>query len=219
MRLPRADDVAGKTNLRRSGTERIGIEGEHHPRIAKARQRRCRAAKRQNCAAANRVVLDRFVTVPFRLRQRFRQRRDLRDQSRRGDAACEQRKSCALFRARLSEPRLQRRLERRPGLDAAVAIRRFRAVGIVERQNRRFGKDIGRAEACRMPWIAIDLDRPALQGRHDDAAAIAVERQRGGKAQRQTRRLARGDVYVGHDLLGRPAAGGKCQTRAADEEF
>ena len=190
MGLPRADDVTSETDLCRSGAERIGIEGQHHPRVGKARQGRCRTAKRQNRAVANRVVLDRLVTVPFGLRQRFRQRCDLRDQSRRRDAAGEQRQSGALLRPRSSEPRLERRFERHPGLDAAFAVRGFRAVGIVERQHRRFGEDVGRADACRVTCIAVDLDRPAFDGCHDDAAAIAVERQRGGKAQRQTRRLA-----------------------------
>ena len=56
-----------------------------------------------------------------------------------------------------------------------------------------------------MPWIAIDLDRAALDRFYDDAAAISAKRQRAGETQWDAGCQAFGNLNVGHHLFRRPA--------------
>ena len=215
--LARADDIVAKPDLVGPAAQRIGIEGERDADIRKARQRGGRLPESLLRPVAQGVVLDRLVAIPFCLWQRPRQGADLRDQSRRRHAASQQREAGALARLLLLEPRLQRRLERAPRLDTSRAVRRFRAVRIVERQHRGFGEHVGCAETSRMARIAVDLDRPAFDRGDDDAAAVTGKRQCGGETQRHARRLALGEFHIGHDLLVGPAAGGERQRCAADQ--
>ena len=70
-----------------------------------------------------------------------------------------------------------------------------------------------------MAWIAFDLDRPALNRSHDDAAPVSGERQ--ARSQNATARPASRAPAFAHKARSvvRPAAGGERQRRAADEQF
>ena len=91
---------------------------------------------------------------------------------------------------------------------------RARSIGIVERQHRRFRKDVGCAKACWMPRIALDLDRTPIDGRDDDAAAYSRKRQCRCKLQRFAGNDPFGQLDVGYDLLIRLAAGSESRCNA-----
>ena len=71
-----------------------------------------------------------------------------------------------------------------PAARHAILKRCIGPVGIVERQDLGLGEDVRCTKACGMERIALDLDRPPLLRLHEDAAAIAVQRQGRGHGER-----------------------------------
>ena len=58
------------------------------------------------------------------------------------------------------------------------------AVGIVQRQDRRLGEYVSRAETRRVVWVALNLGRPPLERGGQHSAPVAVQGQAGCKMQR-----------------------------------
>jgi hypothetical protein len=83
------------------------------------------------------------------------------------------------------------------------------AVGVVQFQNRGLGEDIRGAQAERMVGVALDLDRPPVETRHQDAAGGAGQLQRGGEPLGRSRGGILRTLYEGDDLLLGPAAAGQ----------
>ena len=143
-----------------------------------------------SAAPAPRIVLaDRLVRCHAPRGKRSPQPRRSAQQRRRGDAAGEHAQARAAPRAlQLHAGAAAARPGTRPRTRSAVACARAaRAVGIVERQTAASAKTSVAPRLAGCARIALDLDRPALDGGHEHAAPVAVERQRGGEAQRHAR--------------------------------
>lgn len=69
-RLPGANNFATGADLLRAEAERIGVKRQQDPSVGEARQSGCGAAEGLHRTLLQRVVLDRFVAIPFGLRPR-----------------------------------------------------------------------------------------------------------------------------------------------------
>ncbi len=63
-----------------------------------------------------------------------------------------------------------------PGLHAAIMKNHLGPIRVVEGENLRLSECIGGAEACRMAWIPLDLDRPAHVAFHQDTCRATARR-------------------------------------------
>src|SRR2546430_1353009 len=75
----------------------------------------------------------------------------------------------------------------RPWADLAQAQERLRTVRIVETENGRLRKNIGRPEAAGVLGIALDFGGPTLMAFNEKAGRHAAERHRRGKEQGPSR--------------------------------
>ncbi len=109
-----------------------------------------------------------------------------------------------------------------PGADGRVSAgitldNRLAAIGIVELEDRGLSENVGRAQACGVMGIALDLDRPAVDRGDQEPDRGAVELHGGGEAERLAGQAICGLRNEGDNLVFLPATArgaGQCQRRA-----
>ena len=139
--------------------------------------------------------------VPFQLRQRALQRLDARDEGRRRHRAGQQAKSLALGVAQARDRPEHPATETVPIADPVEIPHGLRAHRIVEPEHGGLAEDVRAAEAPGMARIALDLDRTAVDGGHEDAVGVAIEQRGRGVDQRRAGHDALRLAHVGHFVL------------------
>src|SRR5579883_230111 len=158
------------------------------------------------------------MRVPARLGISLQQDIDLPQQRRRGDRPGQEPKALALTSAQRGKLRLQRKSQSLFRCNDSALQNGARAIRVVEREHRGFGKYVGRAEAGRVLRIAFDLDRASVDRTHDHASSASGQLESRCKLQR----LAGNQTFwlsdIRNDLLLRLAAGSKATCDAARQK-
>src|SRR5262245_9435469 len=118
---------------------------------------------------------------------------------------------CLEARHRVSK----RRNERIPSVDRPVLAYSLRPVRIVKRQKGSLGKNIRRAETCRMLGIAFNFGWPAFVTLNQETKTVSGRSHTRGENNRLTRQQLFGRSNVRNNLLGR--SGGASRERSKSE--
>ncbi len=113
--------------------------------------------------------------MPLRLRKQFQNILNLRGKNRRSDGTSQNAHSCAIHGFLRCREALRLFLEHRPSPNITGIRRRFRAVWIVQIENRSLRKRIRRAKARWMIGIAFNFRRAPFVAFHENADRIGTE--------------------------------------------
>ena len=210
---------AREADLVRTGPERVGADAQDRLGPVEPRQGPQGAAEGEFGPTLGIRLVDRLVNMPHRLRQGLQQGIDLAGERRRGDAAGHEMQAASALAAHGGKRPAQGALEHVPGGDAVDALgHRARAVGIVEVEDRGLGEHVGRPQAAGMERIALDLDRPSVDGDGVDAAGPAAQGQSRGVAHRYAGQKLLGRADIGHDLFNRLRTAARGERDACSEQ-
>ncbi len=208
---PARHEVVDVAQVARPAAEEVGVQGHDHVRLREGVDGVSVLAEGQLGGLPRCVVAQRLVLVPARLGERLEQLLNLLVQRRRDDGFRQQAQAGATALALVGHrPPQRRHAVDGDGAEGGVPRRRLaagadrlRAVRVVEGQDRRLMKHIGRAEAAGVLGVALDLRRPALVTLDQQTDAYAAERHGGGVEQRPAGDDLLGLADVGDDVDGR----------------
>ena len=199
-------------------SQEVGVEREDDVGLFEVVDRLDVVAKGQPGAGAGVVAGRRLPLDPLRVGMGGEHLLDLGGQGRRVDGLGEDAQSGALAGGLARQRAAHGGHERAPGLDPAQLGDGLRAVGIVEREDRRLGVHVGAAPAGRVIGVSLDLGGPTLVALDQKTRGDAAERHGGGEEHRLAGHQLLGLPHVGHDeLVGLTRAGrdaGQRQRRA-----
>jgi hypothetical protein len=187
-------EIPGEAHVPRCGAQNVAVDREDHVRRVELWHDLDRRAVRKHRALAHVVTRDRIPLVPARSRIGRDERVELGGEGRRGDRAGEHTQAFAPILRKLRSQRCQGGKQALPVGGEAAPQDRAGAIRVVEIEQLRLRQRIGRTEACRMPHVALDLDRPAHLMLDHDSGGVAVKYVGGGvevwDARNDARRLA-----------------------------
>src|SRR6266571_8798661 len=152
--------------------------------------------------------------MPLSCRQRCEQSLYLIGESRRRDRAGEYSQAVSdrflsCERALSYKRRLNRSQKRRPGYNVSKKGQRLRPIRIVEPQHRCLREHVGRAETCRVIFVAFYLCRSSFVAFNHQSSSKTIERHRCSKEHRLAGNKFLGLPRVRRNVLRRLASAGR----------
>ena len=174
------DPATGDADLMRAVVEEIAVERHDDARPVEAPARLQAAAECTAAAFAQGRAVDARVAVPSHLRKARLHGGDLGEQGGRGDRTGQQPQAAAALRPQCREVPGHRGAERLPVARPAGEAHRRRTLRIVHAEDRCLPQHVGAAAAPRMLRAALDLERTAVSGGHQDAVGEPVQQRHRG---------------------------------------
>ena len=199
---PAARELAHLDEMRRATAEEVRVEGDDHVGAGQVVNRTHVVPEGCERPAPDRVGPGGLPLVPARFRVLLEDGAELGAEGGRGDGLGEEPQARAALPALRAERRARGAEEVGPGADGAAEGDGLQSLGVVERQYRRLGVGVRRAEARRMARVPLHLDRPSEMALDQEPEAQTPGgRHRGREVERPARDDALRGVHVGHDRL------------------
>ena len=211
-------ELARVAQAGRTGRQEVGIQRNHHVRVAEIVIRVDRLSECLHGRGARAVRPRGLPLMPLGGRIQFLDGAQLLRHARRSDRLGENADARAVLALLLRQRIAQGARVLAPGTDLAVEAERLRSVGIVKLQNRGLRIGIACAQRGGVFGVALHLGGPALVAFHQHSVGDAVQRRRGSEEQRAPRNQVFRLAHVRHDVFGGLARAGshagQCQRRA-----